>query len=54
MEIDLFHFSGETGVRTFDEEGMRADSHYKFSCSNDFPETSTARDKNTMQVCQSQ
>lgn len=43
--VDLFHFSGETGVRTLDEEGMRDDSHYKFSCSNDFPETGTAKDQ---------
>lgn len=43
--MDLFHFSGETGVRTLDEVGMRADWHNKFSSSNDFPETGTAKDQ---------
>lgn len=45
MGIGLSHFSGETGIRTLDEVGMRAEWCDIFSCSNDFPETGTAEDQ---------
>lgn len=32
------------------EVGMRADWHYKFSCSKDFPETGTAKDQKCNEI----